>query len=712
MSQVNRVISLTMSENLLGGLMMAVSLANAILLIWLGLTVLLNSERRTWGMWLAGGSLLTGGAFFLIQSAVAGRGPLSVVLAVHVQWPLGWFIGLLLPLAWYIVMLWHFGYSRAPDSSLRRAHRIWLPIALTLGVVVAVLAALAFRYPFTWNGQANPPSTQFRIAGLPAVAIAYPLYIILCIVLSIAVLRRPGASARAMGETARHRAQPWLMATTIGLLLASLVLGGVMLTIAGGYTMFIRVTELGALTTGAVVGALVVSFLILISVIFLGQAVVAYDIFTGNTLPRHGLRRHWYAALALALLYGGVIGRGVIAGGPTALTLMLATLLIAVLFALLSWRSYVERDRYMDHLRPFVASARVYDALIEHGDQAIDAATPFHALCAEVLDAESAYLATVGPLSSLAGPPLVYPEGAKAPADIAGLAETLTSPEALFVPVDPADNAGARWVVPLWSERGLIGMLLLGPKTGDRLYTQEEMEIARASGERLIDTVACARMAQRLMALQRQWLADSRVSGRHARRVLHDDILPRIHTAMLSLGSSSDDAAGGAVEQLAAAHHGLSDLLRELPTAGTLLLAELGLMGALKRSIEDEFSQDFTSVTWQISPGADELAADLPSTTAEVLYHATREAIRNAARHGRGPDPDRSLHLTITVCTEPGLDLSIRDDGVGYDSPGASDTGQGVAIHSTMMAVIGGAWASEALPDGGTRVTLTLANPA
>ena len=75
MSQVNRVISLTMSENLLGGLMMAVSLANAILLIWLGLTVLLNSERRTWGMWLAGGSLLTGGAFFLIQSAVAGRGP-------------------------------------------------------------------------------------------------------------------------------------------------------------------------------------------------------------------------------------------------------------------------------------------------------------------------------------------------------------------------------------------------------------------------------------------------------------------------------------------------------------------------------------------------------------------------------------------------------------------------------------------------------------
>ena len=37
---------------------MAVSLFNTILLLWLGLTVLLNAERRTWGVWLAGGGLL------------------------------------------------------------------------------------------------------------------------------------------------------------------------------------------------------------------------------------------------------------------------------------------------------------------------------------------------------------------------------------------------------------------------------------------------------------------------------------------------------------------------------------------------------------------------------------------------------------------------------------------------------------------------------
>ncbi len=80
--------------------------------------------------------------------------------------------------------------------------------------------------------------------------------------------------------------------------------------------------------------------------------------------------------------------------------------------------------------------------------------------------------------------------------------------------------------MPLWSERGLIGVLLLGEKRDGGLYTQEEVEIARAGGERLIDTQASAEMARRLMALQRQRLAESQVVDRRARRVLHDDVLP------------------------------------------------------------------------------------------------------------------------------------------------------------------------------------------
>ncbi len=210
------------------------------------------------------------------------------------------------------------------------------------------------------------------------------------------------------------------------------------------------------------------------------------------------------------------------------------------------------------------------------------------------------------------------------------------------------------------------------------------------------------------MTLQRQWLADSRVSGRHARRVLHDDILPRIHTAMLALGSSKDDQARQVVSQLAEAHHGISDLLRELPTAGTTALADTGLISALRRCGDHEFADEFTEVRWAVDDKAEERAQTLPPATADVLFHAAREAIRNAARHGRGDRPDRSLKLEVAISAPSDLVISIADDGVGADTSAADGTGQGIAIHSTMMAVIGGSWDVHAPQDGGTRVTLRL----
>ena len=49
----------------------ALSLFNLILLLWLGLTVLLNADRRRIGIWFAGGALLVGAGFFVSHSAFA-----------------------------------------------------------------------------------------------------------------------------------------------------------------------------------------------------------------------------------------------------------------------------------------------------------------------------------------------------------------------------------------------------------------------------------------------------------------------------------------------------------------------------------------------------------------------------------------------------------------------------------------------------------------
>jgi signal transduction histidine kinase len=290
----------------------------------------------------------------------------------------------------------------------------------------------------------------------------------------------------------------------------------------------------------------------------------------------------------------------------------------------------------------------------------------------------------------------------------------------------------------LWSERGLIGVLLLGDKQDGGLYTQEEIEIARATGERLIDTQASAEMARRLMDLQRQRLAESQVIDRRTRRVLHDDVLPKLHAAMLRLQVASpmshvgDDASNSAdlrpaacdlrpnveeaVTLLGDVHRQVANLLHAMPATAAPAVAKLGLIGALRQAVDGELASAFDRVSWRLEPGAEDAASAIPALNAEVAFYAAREAIRNAARYGRNGDLSRPLHLAVSVARRQdgakgnGLEIAIEDDGVGMGAAGASaeGSGQGLGLHGTMMAVIGGALTAETVPGAYTRVTLAL----
>ncbi|MCP4518562.1 MAG: hypothetical protein GY824_25460, partial [Delftia sp.] len=209
----------------------------------------------------------------------------------------------------------------------------------------------------------------------------------------------------------------------------------------------------------------------------------------------------------------------------------------------------------------------------------LDAARPFRALCDDVLGARLAYLVAVGPLAPLAGPPLAYPQ--TRPPSLPPLTEVMAqfrSPQTMCAPLEPSRYGGATWAVPLWSERGLIGVLLLGAKRDGGLYTQEEIEIARASGERLIDTQATGQVSRRLLALLRQRIAQVKVMEGQGRRVLHDQILPQIHTAILYLNQAQETpGVEQAVEALTSAHHQISDLMRDTASAAPHQLNQQGL---------------------------------------------------------------------------------------------------------------------------------------
>jgi signal transduction histidine kinase len=122
--------------------------------------------------------------------------------------------------------------------------------------------------------------------------------------------------------------------------------------------------------------------------------------------------------------------------------------------------------------------------------------------------------------------------------------------------------------------------------------------------------------------------------------------------------------------------------------------------------------ESFDGVSWKLDPQAQAAAQALPSMYLEVWYYAAREAIRNAAKYGRGADTSRPLHLTLALTGSDILELSIEDDGVGVHTVSASKEipGQGLALHSTMMAVLGGQLTVENRTGGGTVIRLAVPN--
>ncbi len=263
----------------------------------------------------------------------------------------------------------------------------------------------------------------------------------------------------------------------------------------------------------------------------------------------------------------------------------------------------------MARLRPFVSSQHLYQHLIEpRSEAARRAGELFDALCRDVLSARRAQLIPAGVLAPLAGPPLIYPADVPTPqlslsADLFAEARDEVSSTG-FAAIDPALCGGYHWAISLVTERGLIGMIVLDVKLDGGLYTEEEIQIAQASGERLVDMLAGEEMARRLMELQRRRLAETQVADRRTRRMLHDEILPELHATVLGLGSLSrvDPGVQTAIQSLTDMHHRISDLIHDLPGRASQVNRSANLLEALQEMVDDEFASEFTSIAWNVPP--------------------------------------------------------------------------------------------------------------
>jgi signal transduction histidine kinase len=130
-------------------------------------------------------------------------------------------------------------------------------------------------------------------------------------------------------------------------------------------------------------------------------------------------------------------------------------------------------------------------------------------------------------------------------------------------------------------------------------------------------------------------------------------------------------------------------------------------LGALRKAVEVEFAPAFDEVTWHVEESVEVQAAALTPLAAETLYFAAREVVRNAAKHGRPEDARSRLCLAIGAQVDEGqLQVTVEDNGPGLKEGAGS--GHGLALHSTLMAIVGGSLTLETVPGQMTRVQIAL----
>jgi len=685
-------------------LLLTVSIINTILQFYLALMIALNAERRSWGLWLSSGGLFVGALFFVSHTAILGRGPSVFDDLSNFWWYLGLVAALVLPYVWYVAVLWYAGLWDKPNL-LGRRHQVLFAVstALSMLVIVVFLTANPFpSYAQVIRLQLTPTPV---LLGVPVLVVVFTLDTMLNIGFALHALHTlDNVSARSSigGNTARRRARPWMQRTTFMLMIVALLVAGVMAWVVTGASQLVLVEPLNRVDFLISSLDLIISICIMLAVIFLGQAITRYEVFTGKLVPRRRLASHWRGMLTLSIGLGVLMSAALQWELHPVYVVVGVCLLTVCIYTAMSQASHYERSTYLAYLRPVVQFGTLYDRLLAAAPSAdADTQNLFATLCSQVLGARAGYLLPLGSMGSLVGSPLTFPVGLTAPDVHESLIGSAT-PETLCVPLDPQTHAGACWAIPLWSERGLIGLLLLSDKANGELFTHEEIDIARGSTERLIDMKASTEITRRLIHLQRQHMVNSTLTDHRTRRVLHDDILPQLHTAMLTL-SGSTDSTDRTIESLIDVHHRIADLLHELPVRSAFDLSGGGLVSNLKTLIDSEFRSAFDCVNWQVDTFDD--SRPLPAQIADVLYHACREAIRNAARHAR--TATRDLNLTITIRQSKQLVIAIADNGVGIQVAKSGGTGgHGLLLHSTMLAIIGGTLTVDSTPDAGTTVTL------
>ena len=261
-------------------------------------------------------------------------------------------------------------------------------------------------------------------------------------------------------------------------------------------------------------------------------------------------------------------------------------------------------------------------------------------------------------------------------------------------------------VVPLVFRSRSYGVLVALDHRAEEGFTGEQQRLLEAFAASAATAVATAHSAQE--ERRRQRLAAAESERTRWARELHDETLQSLANVrlMLATGERAGDPEGMAgalragIEQLEVDIAALRALITELRPAA---LDHLGVDAAI-RALGERMARSGLEVdvdvelAWEHGQASQRLSPELET----AIYRLTQEALTNAAKHGHA----RRAVVEITEAQDT-VNVSVRDDGVGFD-PAIKSDGFGLLGMHERVELLDGTLTISSAPGAGTTVVATL----
>jgi signal transduction histidine kinase len=248
------------------------------------------------------------------------------------------------------------------------------------------------------------------------------------------------------------------------------------------------------------------------------------------------------------------------------------------------------------------------------------------------------------------------------------------------------ERASAALLVPLVYRGAGLGVLAAFDRLdGDGNFTRDDEQLLEAFAAQAATAVATAKTveADRL----RRSIAAAEAERRRWARELHDETLQALGglKVLLSGATRLDDAEAmraamrEGIDQLSRDIDALRGLIAELRPAA---LDQLGLEPALSSLVQRTATTTGLEVHTDIEiPAGERLAPELETT----VYRIVQESLTNVAKHARAA----SVSLSVKRA-EHELQISVADDGTGFDPEAQIDGGFGLTGMRERVELAGG----------------------